>query len=98
MHVCMYVCLYVCVCVCLSMCDHVWRSEDNLWNQFSLSTVWVLGIKLRSGLVKRIFTHKAISLAPILDILTFWDHLELLFGHVTLASCLSFSLLICREI
>lgn len=26
--------------------SHVWRSEDNLQRQFSLPTMWALGIKL----------------------------------------------------
>ena len=49
----MYVHVHVCMCVCV--CAHVsfvcvtqvvWRSEENLWDWFPPSAMWVLGIKL----------------------------------------------------
>lgn len=46
------------ICTCVSA--HMWRSEDKLWGQFSPSTMWVQGIKLRSSdLVVSSSTHRS---------------------------------------
>lgn len=49
----------------MSATVYMWRSQNNLWSQFS-STMWNPGIDLRSsGSAPRTFTHWAISLTPV---------------------------------
>lgn len=56
--VCMHVsvCVHVCTCTWAAPC--IWSSEDSLQKQFSLSSMWVPGMRLlSSGLVARAFTR-----------------------------------------
>lgn len=56
--------LNVCILFLLEVPMSVWRSEENLAGVSSLSTVWVLGMDLRSpGWMASAFTAWAISLA-----------------------------------
>ena len=56
----MCVCIHAHMYACYRMC--VCRSEDN-WAQVAISTMWVLGIELRSLDLTASLTHCAISLA-----------------------------------
>lgn len=44
-HVCVAVCAYVHACVCVRTC--MWVLEDSVWKMCSLSTLWVLRLKLK---------------------------------------------------
>lgn len=59
-------CVYACWGMCVSLSQHMCEGQRTISrSQFSPSTMWVLGFKLRpSGLAKGSFTYRAIS--PVL--------------------------------
>lgn len=81
--------VYACWGMCVSLSQHMCEGQRTISrSQFSPSTMWVLGFKLRpSGLAKGSFTYWAIS--PVLQVLRDQSLIESFRNHSARAKALS---------